>query len=132
MTNIKYNIMDGFDHIIDEKPGTNVFLALRKIQWKDNGPIKLDLRKWATNADGTEVPLKGVSFLDETEGPNNLIQTLITTGYGDTKDTLKSLQDREDFRSSLNSILGKEDDLYDSSIKAEEQEVFYDPKESLF
>lgn len=129
---LEYAIVDGFDHIIDEKPGTNVFLALRKIQWKQNGPVKLDLRKWATNSDGTEVPLKGVSFIDETEGPNNLIQTLITTGYGNTKDTLLSLKDREDFRPSLNSVLGKDDELYDSSIKEEEQEIFYDPKESLF
>lgn len=124
---IKYTIDPDFDFIIEEKG--NQFMALRKIAWSENAPkesMRLDLRKWYSNSNGETIG-KGVSFSTE-EGPGELIKVLATNGYGDTKEILESIKDREDFRKSLNSILSPDDELYDSSIKSEE---FYDPKTML-
>lgn len=114
MSKYKYNIVDGIDHIIDEKG--NTFIALRKMYWGDNPDnSKLELRKYYNNADGTETPSKGVTFITE-EGPNNLAHTLVEMGFGNTKRLLDSIKDRDDFRPSLNQVLGSDDEYYDSSI----------------
>lgn len=120
-----YHVMDDFDHIFDEKG--NSFLALRKIHWGDDiqeDKIKLDMRKWFTDADGNEKVGKGVSFLTD-EGPNNLVKILLDNGYGHTVEVLDSIKDRDDFRSSLNKVLGEDDEHYDDTIS----EDLYDPTE---
>lgn len=122
-SNFKYEIIDDFDHIIEEKG--NTFMALRRIRWGERETISLDLRKYHISSDGDEVMGKGVSFQTE-EGPNNLIKVMIMNGYGKTQDVLEGIKDRDDFRISLNKILGKDDEFYDNSIIDEEEE-FYVP-----
>lgn len=48
-------------------------------------------------------------------------------GYGNTKEVLDILQERNDFRKSLNSVLGKGDELFDESTGTLEDD-YYDPK----
>lgn len=132
---IKYTIVDDYDHIVDEKGST--FLALRKIVWGDvedpdnidPSKVKLDIRKWHTDSStGEEKVGKGWSFITE-QGPHNLTKILVENGFGKTRDILNGVKDRDDFRSSLNSVLGKDDELYDSEI---EEEVLYVPSDDLF
>lgn len=125
--NYKYHIVDDVDHIIDEKG--NSFIALRKMYWGDNDPssAKLELRKYYNNASGEETPSKGVTFITD-DGPHNLTHTLVDMGYGNTEKLLKSLSERENFRQSLNNVLDKDDEHYDSSIPEdiyiEDQDLF--------
>lgn len=123
---ISYNIANNFDHTFDEKG--NVFLAFRQLSWSEGSDPKYDLRKYYINKDGNETVGKGFSFLTE-EGPHELAKVLVSTGFGKTQDILNELSKRDDFRASLNKVLGKDDPLYDDSIK--DDEVYYDPKELL-
>jgi len=107
---------DGPNEIFDEKG--NVFLALRKVQWakgenptKDPEKAKLELRKWIVK-DGEEVANKGFSFLTE-EGPHVLTHTLIKEGYGKTKEIIKNIKDRVDFRESVEHLYDEESDSED-------------------
>lgn len=114
---------DGIDEIFDEKG--NVFLAMRKIQWCKQGVEpdpdkgKLELRKWHMKPEG-ETPSKGFSFLTE-EGPHELVNVLISSGYGHTKDILLKLKEREDFEESVKSI-------YD---EVDTNDEYFDPRETL-
>ena len=123
--NFEYKIDENFDHVIDEKDGGNTFLALRKISWGGKDP-KLDFRKWFIDKNGNEVMGKGVSFINEERGTNELINVLLQNDYGKTKDVLDSIKDRGDFQHSLDIALGR--------VKDEEEEdstVYYDPREEL-
>ena len=121
---IVYNIVDEFDHTFDEKG--NTFLAFRKLSWGDGEP-KYDLRKWYINKEGQETVGKGVSFLTE-EGPHELARVLVSTGFGHTDELVSELVKRDDFKIALNRAVGKDDPLYDDSIKDDE---YFDPKELL-
>lgn len=123
-----YTIVDEFDKIIDEKG--NKTLNLRKLRYGDSNNVKLDLRQWYVGEDGKEGMGKGTSFLTE-DGPHTLVDVLTAEGYGKTKTILNNIKDRGDFRSALNSVLGKDDELYDESIEIEEETSFYDPKQCL-
>lgn len=114
-----------FDFVIEEN--NNTFIALRKIGWNGREP-KLDLRKWYSSADGSEVMGKGISFTDT--GANELVKVLVENKYGDTTEILDGVKNRDDFRSSLNKILDKDDPHYDENVK--DEEVYYDPRTSLF
>ena len=56
-SNICQTIIDEFDHIIQEKG--NTYISLRKVKWFENSDVKLDLRKYVTNTDGSEKMMKG-------------------------------------------------------------------------
>lgn len=124
---------DSINDVIDEAPGSNSFLALRKLRWKSSGPFRLDIRKWYVNNEGEEIAGKGVSFMTE-EGPSNLVETLLSHGYGDTRKTLDSLKDREDFLVSVKEII-TENDMDLDSVKIENIDSldgeYYDPKSIL-
>lgn len=122
MADIKYDVDESVDHVFDEKG--NVFLAMRKVAW-GNGDHKLELRKWHTQKDGSERPNKGFSFLTE-DGPDTLTSILVQEGHGDTREVLSHLSKRDNFNSSLNSIVGKDSEFYDESAGEE-----YDPKDIL-
>ena len=77
---INLEIDDSVNEVFDEAPGSNSFLALRRLRWSEKGNFKLDIRKWYTNSEGEEVAGKGVSFLTD-DGPNNLINALMKHGY---------------------------------------------------
>lgn len=126
---ITYTVVNDFDHVIDEKG--NMTINLRQLYWGDNpNKVRLDLRRWSINANGEEVPGKGVSFMTE-EGPHTLTETLIKTGYGDTRNIITNLTEREDFRPALNSVLGKGDEYYNEK-ETREIEEFFDPRTTLF
>lgn len=104
--NIKYYLHGDLDEIFDERGSS--FLAMRKVQWakEDEGPdpdkAKLELRRWTINGD-KEQGLKGMTFLTE-DGPHNLAKVLVSKGYGDTKELLKVLVNRPDFKNSVKSL----------------------------
>lgn len=121
--NFKCEIMEGFDHIIEE--GANSSLNLRKIKWGNSTEFKLDLRKW-TYSDAGERAAKGCTITEE--GANELAGVLVEEGYGNTKRILKSLSNRADYNEALNNLDSddsSEDDIYDDS------EEYYDPNELL-
>ena len=122
---ITFEILD-VDEVIEECQ--NQFTALRRTRWGDGDP-RLELRRWRNQPDGTEFPLKGVTFMTD-EGPSNLVESLIALGYGRTKDILSELKGRDDFRKSLNTVLGKNDEFYDESA-GEVDDEYYDPNELM-
>lgn len=126
-TEFTYSILEGFDHILEEKG--NQYTSLRKISWNDNGTYKLDIRRYYTTPEGEEKMGKGISFMTD-EGPAELINALLQEGYGDTAEVVRNLKDRDDFRSALNSVLNPEDEFYDKDAKDIKAD-YYDPKELL-
>ena len=126
-------IDDSINEIIDEAPGSNSFIALRKLRWNDNGKFKLDLRKWYTNNEGEEIAGKGVSFSTE-EGPSNLIEALLKHGYGETRKTINGIKDREDFPIEVKRILKEKNiNIYDieDPTRDSRDEEYYGPKSIL-
>mgnify|MGYP000096964199 CR=1 FL=1 len=125
-------IIDGFDHIIEEKG--NSFIALRKIKWSDNSDVKLDIRKYMIDSDGNEVIGKGVGFMTE-EGPHELVRIMAENGYGRTKDILQAIRDRDDFMPTLIKVLNNDEfnELSENTeldlSEYEDEESFYDPRE---
>ena len=128
--NIQLELEGTIDEVFDELPGSNSFLALRKLRWSPNSDYKLDIRKWFTNSNGEEIAGKGVSFMTE-EGPDNLIQALLKNGYGDTRKTIEGIKDRDDFIPVLSEMI-KNDEIHEFKIpEGDEGTSFYDPKEIL-
>ena len=115
---IKYEIEEGFDHIISE--GGNSSINVRRISWNDH-PYKLDIRRYSYK-DGKESMLKGISLDDEAAG--NLAVVLIENGYGETKDLLNAISKRSDFKDVLKTQI-------DNSNDDNEEEEYYDPNELL-
>lgn len=107
------------DEVIDTK-GNQVML-LRKIAWGDSETERLELRRWVVDMKD-EKPLKGVTFLTE-NGPEVLTNTLIKLGYGNTKEILKTLSEREDFSDAMST--------YDKKIVGKKSSKYIDPKEVL-
>lgn len=114
----KYDLVDDFDKIFDEKG--NTFLALRKVKWGNNAP-KLELRKWYSNDTG-ETPGKGFTFLTE-EGPNELVKVMVEAGYGIKEEILPLLEARPDTPEEEREY-GEEEEIDDGTI-------YYDPREAL-
>lgn len=133
--NMEFNleIDHSVDEVFDEGVGSS-FLALRKIRWNENSPYKLDIRKWFTNSDGSEVAGKGVSFITE-NGPNGLVKALLKNNYGDTRDVLDSIKTRDDFLYNVKTVLdemGENSDLIAIKPSGEDSETtFFDPKELM-
>lgn len=113
----KYEIVDGFDFIIQESGNSSV--NLRKISWNDR-PFKIDLRKYSYK-DGQEQMMKGVSISEE--GANELTGVLVENGYGDTKRIAAALRNRDNFKEEMLN----EDYVYED----DGSEEFYDPKQLL-
>ena len=104
-SNICQTIIDDYDYIIHEKG--NTYVSLRKVKWSENSDVKLDLRKYVTNTDGSEKMMKGCSF-DEEAG-HELAHVLTETGYGDTRVILNNIKDRDDFKVSMVRSLSDDD-----------------------
>lgn len=134
---IKYEIVDGYDEIIEEHG--NEMLALRKIRWGENkdGKVYLDLRRWKATETGEQVS-KGFAFYNPETSPHELVHRMVELGYGDTKTILNHLSGRENFGSSMIDILGST--LTDEQIERFRQtttdeidpsEELYDPRSDL-
>lgn len=114
----KYSIR-GLNRIVEERG--QQFLRLSRIAWNasddddvDEDKIKLDLRKYRTDADGREIMGKGVSFMTE-EGPHELVHIMIEEGYGDTEKCISLLKNRNNFKDAVNAAYGN---------KSEDDETF--------
>src|SRR5574344_1465180 len=122
---IKPVFFGNINEVFDEKG--SAYIAIRKTQWvkNDNTPdeskAKLELRKWRTSDDG-EKPDKGFSFLTD-EGPHELVNVLLRNNFGHTKDVLKILKTRDDFKESVEHLYDKEEDKEDGS--------FFDMRDAL-
>lgn len=116
----KYEIVDNFDFVIEEKGNTSI--NLRKIVWGDSDKVKVDIRKYFYK-DGEERMSKGVSLSNE--GADELAKTLCENGYGNTRDILRSIKNRPDFDEALKNI--NSDDEYEG----DDGEDYYDPKQLL-
>jgi hypothetical protein len=129
MAEFPYRIVDHIDFIFEES--NNMYSALRKVAWGDSpdDKAKLEVRRWQVRPDGQTAAAKGMTFLTE-EGPSELTNCLLKLGYGHTKEVLSIIKDRDDFKKSLNSVLGKDDENYDESAGTLEDDYF-DPKELL-
>lgn len=101
MADIHQEIIDGFDHTIQEKG--NTFVALRKVKWKPDGDEMYDIRKYIVKADGEEQIQKGCSLTEE--GLNELTEVLTEEGFGNTRTIMNNIRDREDFPRALVSTL---------------------------
>lgn len=126
----KYNKDPDFDHLISES-GSN-FIALRKIKFgksQDDEEVqpedrKLDLRKWSIDAEGNERMLKGIQFPDD-ESVDELVNTLVELGYGDTKHILVSLKDRDEFGKIIPFV------FTDADIIETDDGEYFDPRKVL-
>ena len=123
----KYSIVENIDYTFEEKG--NQFEAVREVQWGDSDKNYLEVRKWRNSPDGSEQAAKGYTFMTE-EGPSELAKVLLTLGYGNTREVIDIVKEREDFRKSLNSSLGPNDEMYDESAGTLEDD-YYDPKSLL-
>ena len=55
---LKYEVIDKIGVLDSDSPNPK---ELRAVRW-NNGDVKFDLRPWKQNDDGTETPLKGLTF----------------------------------------------------------------------
>ena len=127
---IHLEIDDEINDVFDEAPGSNSFLALRKLRWNEAASFKLDIRKWYVNSEGEEVAGKGVSFVTE-QGPDNLIKALLSHGYGDTESIISTLSTRDDFPVIIKRQLeerGIDLDLVQVPTLDNVDATYYDPK----
>jgi hypothetical protein len=110
--NLSYHIFKDLEIPFDEKGTTcgNV----RLVQWVKDGEepdinkAKLEIRKSYTSSSGEKIG-KGYTF-STPEGPSELVEGLVSVGYGNTKNLLRELRLREDFLNAANTI--NEDDDY--------------------
>lgn len=123
----KYSIIEGIDHTFEEQG--NQFGAVRRIQWGDSDKNYLEIRKWRNTPEGGEQAAKGYTFMTD-DGPSELTKVLLDMGYCNTKEVLDIISQREDFRKSLNSCLGQDDEFYDESAGNLEDD-FYNPHELI-
>ena len=127
LENFKYSIIENIDYTFEEKG--NQFGAVRKIQWGDSDKSYLEIRKWRNAPDGSEQAAKGCTFMTQ-HRPSEPAKSLLDLGYGNTREILQTLNQREDFRKSLNSVLGKDDELFDAEVGTLEDD-YYDPKDLI-
>ena len=117
MSNFKYKIDESLNDIFHEQG--NTYFALRKISWGDSDNYKVDIRKYYSSADGEETMSKGVSLSDE--AANSLTESLVKNGYGNTKEMLKMLVQRENYdikditEEKINEIIESKDEEYYSA-----------------
>lgn len=118
---------DGINEVIDEKG--NMALMLREVAWNGRD-YHLELRKWIVDVD-KEQPMKGCTFITE-EGPNNLVDTMVKHGYGNTRNILHELSSRDSFEEDLVSVIGKQkvDKAKNTEVTITEDDYF-DPKSLL-
>jgi hypothetical protein len=111
-SNVTYHIFDDFNIPFDEKGSTCG--TLRRVQWvkdgeePDESKAKLELRKIYINSSGERTG-KGYTF-STPEGPSELTIGLIENGFGNTKDILKSISKRSDFKEVVENFGNDDDD----------------------
>ena len=103
---MQYHIFEDYDIPFDEK-GTTCG-TVRLVQWvkgdaqPDKEKAKIDIRKIYTSG-AEEKTGKGYTF-STPEGPSELVHGLISKGFGNTKEILKLVRQRDDFLEAANTI----------------------------
>lgn len=103
---VYYHVFKDFEIPFDEKGST--YGSVRLAQWVKNGDepdedkAKVEIRKIYTNG-GEEKTGKGYTF-STPEGPSELAEGLVKAGFGNTKNILRELRERDDFLESANTI----------------------------
>lgn len=109
---MQYHIFEDFDIPFDEK-GTTCG-TVRRVQWvkgdaqPDPEKAKIEIRKIYTSG-AEEKTGKGYTF-STPEGPSELVHGLISKGFGNTKEILKLVRERDDFLEAANTINDDNDD----------------------
>ena len=134
--NNNMKIIDNFDYTLQEKG--NTYIALRKVQWYNQDEVKLDIRKYTANTDGTEQMKSGVCLNDD--GAHELTKVLVENGYGNTQDIINGIKDRFDFKTSLKKSLSSStkeelDDEFNMSLtevdEDDNEEEYYDIRSEM-
>lgn len=111
-SSLEYHVFKDYDVIFDEKGSK--YGTIRKVQWvkpdkdPDESKAKLEIRHMVNSEKG-EVWGKGYAF-DTEEGPHELVEALIDCGFGNTKEILRKIVRRDDFKDSVNNF-NKEDEI---------------------
>lgn len=117
-TDVRYHVFKDYNIPFDEK-GTTCGVV-RLIQWvkntdlPDESKAKVEIRKIYTS--GAEEKLgKGYTF-STPEGPGELAVGLIRAGFGETKEILKAVRERDDFLEAAKTINDDPDDGSDGEM----------------
>ena len=77
---------------------------------------KIEIRKFSIDKDGvTEIPNKGIS-LSNKQAVDDLTNGLVEKEFGDTRNILKSISKREDFKETVETINNDPDDSSDGEL----------------
>ena len=112
-TNLKYHVFKDYDIIFDEKGSK--YGTLRKVQWVKEGKepdeekAKIEIRHMVNSQEG-ETFGKGYAF-DTDEGPHELVEAMIDCGFGNTKEILRKLTKRDDFKDAVENFDSEDDEL---------------------
>ena len=104
--NLKYHTFFDFNIPFDEKGSTCG--TVRRVQWvkegtePDESKAKIEIRKTYINSEGEKLG-KGYTF-STPEGPGELAIGLISAGFGDTKEILRTVRKRDDFLQAATTI----------------------------
>ena len=119
-TELCYKVFKDFNILFDEKAGS--FGSVRLAQWykkgtePDQAKAKYEIRKFTIDKDGsTEIPAKGISISNK-EAVDDLTDGLVENNFGNTRNILKSVSKREDFKSTLDNINKDPDDSSDGEL----------------
>ena len=116
--NMKYHIFRDFNIPFDEKGSTCG--TVRLVQWVKDGnepeieKAKLEIRKIYTSG-AEEKTGKGYTFATE-NGPHELVEGLLGAGFGGTKECLRKLAKREDFKDAIETINEDDDGTDDGEM----------------
>lgn len=105
-SNLKYHMFFDFNIPFDEKGSTCG--TVRRVQWvkegsePDESKAKIEIRKTYINSEGEKLG-KGYTF-STPEGPGELAIGLISAGFGDTKEILRTVRKRDDFLQAATTI----------------------------
>lgn len=136
---MKYHVFKDYDIPFDEK-GTTCG-TVRLVQWvkegsePDQSKAKIELRKIYTSGSEEKIG-KGYTF-STPEGPGELAVGLIKSGFGDTKEILKAVRERDDFLEAAQSINDDPDagsdgemfDMRDLLLSESDNNDYYDDDE---
>jgi hypothetical protein len=103
---MRCHIFKDYGITFDEKGST--WGTVRKVQWlkgdkePDETKAKIEIRKFTQTSEGERM-MKGYTF-STPEGPGELVVGLIDSGFGDTKEILRSVRKRKDFLDAAKTI----------------------------
>lgn len=128
MASLEYHIFKDFDVIFDEKGSK--YGTIRMVQWVPEGKepeeekAKLEIRHMINSAEG-ETYGKGYAF-DTEEGPSELTEAMVKLGFGDTREILRGIARRDDFKEAVENI-NKEDDI----LSPDDQSELFDMRDLM-